>query len=171
MLSQSPGNTWHVSGLPCKNVPVLTEELDERFFLFWVECCGDAGRSCFGVGRVNVNRLRLTGRLECRLCGGLLGSQQVTRICVLLVFFELDRCHLGIGNLGALLKALLCLFPITGDSDHTFGTGHLQFEVHVTWSSHEPCIGWSPQNGMICTLKIHDLKRQLFFAKMFRITK
>ena len=35
----------------------------------------DAGRSCFGVGRVNVNRLRLTGRLECRLCGGLLGSQ------------------------------------------------------------------------------------------------
>ena len=65
MLSQSPGNTWHVSGLPCKNVPVLTEELDERFFLFRVECCGDMGRSRIGVGRVNVDGLRLTGRLKC----------------------------------------------------------------------------------------------------------
>ena len=37
MLSQSPGYTWHVRRFPCKDVPVLTEELDERFFLFAVE--------------------------------------------------------------------------------------------------------------------------------------
>ena len=64
MLSQSPGNTWHVSWLPCEDVPVLTEELDERFFLLRVECCGDMSQSSTGVGRVNVNGLRLTGRLE-----------------------------------------------------------------------------------------------------------
>ena len=65
MLSQSPGNTWHVRRLPCEDVPVLTEELDERFFLFGVECGRNVGRSCIGVRRVNVNRLRLARRLEC----------------------------------------------------------------------------------------------------------
>ena len=39
VLSQSPGYTWHVRGFPCEDVSVLTEELDERFFLFAVECC------------------------------------------------------------------------------------------------------------------------------------
>ena len=38
MLGQSPGNTWHVRRFPCEDVLVLTEELDERFFLFGVEC-------------------------------------------------------------------------------------------------------------------------------------
>ena len=38
MLSQSPGYTRHVRGFPCKDVLVLMEELDERFFLFAVEC-------------------------------------------------------------------------------------------------------------------------------------
>ena len=64
VLSQSPGYTWHVRRFPCKDVPVLTEELDERFFLFGVECCGDIGRSSVGVGRVDVNWFCLTGRLK-----------------------------------------------------------------------------------------------------------
>ena len=64
VLSQSPRYTWHVRGFPCKDVPVLTEELDERFFLFRVECYGNMGRSCIGVGRVNMNGLCLTGRLK-----------------------------------------------------------------------------------------------------------
>ena len=37
MLNQSSGYTWNVKGFPCEDVPVLTEELDERFFLFAVE--------------------------------------------------------------------------------------------------------------------------------------
>ena len=39
VLNQSPGYTWHVKRFPCEDVPVLMEELDERFFLFGVECC------------------------------------------------------------------------------------------------------------------------------------
>ena len=38
VVNQSPGYTRHVRRFPCKDVPVLTEELDERFFLFVVEC-------------------------------------------------------------------------------------------------------------------------------------
>ena len=37
MLSQLPGNTRHVRRLPCKNVPVLMDELDERAFLFRIQ--------------------------------------------------------------------------------------------------------------------------------------
>ena len=37
VLGQSPGYTWHVRRFPCKDVLVLTEELNERFFLFAVE--------------------------------------------------------------------------------------------------------------------------------------
>ena len=36
-LSQSPGNTGHVRRLPCEDVPLLTEELDELGFLFLSE--------------------------------------------------------------------------------------------------------------------------------------
>ena len=39
VLNQIPGYTWHVRRFPRKDVPVLTEELDERSFLFVVECC------------------------------------------------------------------------------------------------------------------------------------
>ena len=34
VLSEFPRDTWHVRRFPCKDVPVLTEELDERAFLF-----------------------------------------------------------------------------------------------------------------------------------------
>ena len=37
VLSQYPGYTRHDRRFPCKDVPVLMEELDERFFLFAVE--------------------------------------------------------------------------------------------------------------------------------------
>ena len=37
VLSQFPGHTRHVRWLPCEDVPVLTEELDELGFLFLSE--------------------------------------------------------------------------------------------------------------------------------------
>ena len=64
VLSQLPGYTWHVRGFPCKDVPVLTEELDERFFLFAVEGGGDVGRRCVGVGGVDVHGFCVPGRLK-----------------------------------------------------------------------------------------------------------
>ena len=37
VLSQSSGYTRHVRGFPCKDVPVLTDELNERSFLFRIQ--------------------------------------------------------------------------------------------------------------------------------------
>ena len=42
VLSEFPRYTWHVRRLPCKNVPVLMDELDEHAFLFRIQIGADA---------------------------------------------------------------------------------------------------------------------------------
>jgi hypothetical protein len=37
MLNQFPRDSWHVSRLPCKDVPIFLEEFDEREFLFRIQ--------------------------------------------------------------------------------------------------------------------------------------
>jgi hypothetical protein len=41
MFYQFPSNTWHVSGLSCKDVPIFLEEFDEREFLFGIRTIPD----------------------------------------------------------------------------------------------------------------------------------
>ena len=41
VLSEFPRYTRHVKRLPCKDVPVLTDELDERAFLFRIQVGAD----------------------------------------------------------------------------------------------------------------------------------
>ena len=60
LLSQLPGYSGHVSGLPCKNVPVLTEELDELGFLFWIKGGGDVCRGSGVVRGVDADFLRVS---------------------------------------------------------------------------------------------------------------
>ena len=42
VLSKFPRYTWHVRRIPYKNVPILTDELDERTFLFRIQIGADA---------------------------------------------------------------------------------------------------------------------------------
>ena len=42
VLSEFPRYTWHVRRFPCKDVPVLTNELEQRAFLFWIQVNADA---------------------------------------------------------------------------------------------------------------------------------
>ena len=36
VLSQLSWNSWHVRGLPCEDIPILTEKVDELEFLFGI---------------------------------------------------------------------------------------------------------------------------------------
>ena len=128
-------------------------------------------RCGIGIDRVNMNRLRFISRLKCRICSRLLGSEQITRICILLILLEFNYCHLRIVSFGTFLEAFLCFRPIASNCDHTFGARHLQLEVHVTWSNHKTCVGRPTQNGMISTLEIHDFKCQLLLTLMLGIIK
>jgi len=42
VLSEFPLYTWHVRRFPCKDVPILTDELKERAFLFGIQVSADA---------------------------------------------------------------------------------------------------------------------------------
>ena len=43
VLSKFPRDTWHVRKGPRKNIPILTEKLDELAFLFVIEAGTDGG--------------------------------------------------------------------------------------------------------------------------------
>ena len=42
VLSEFPRYTWHVRRFPREDVPILTDELDERAFLFRIQISTDA---------------------------------------------------------------------------------------------------------------------------------
>jgi hypothetical protein len=54
MLDQLPGHPWHVCWLPCEDVAVSPEEVDEHVFLFGVESRLD-GSSLAAVACPEVN--------------------------------------------------------------------------------------------------------------------
>ena len=63
VLGEFPGYSWHVGWTPCEDFPALTEELDERAFLY--------GREAFrhqsglgGVRRVDLMRPGVTAGVE-----------------------------------------------------------------------------------------------------------
>ena len=59
VLSEFPRYTWHVRRLPCKDIPILTDELDERAFLFGIQIGTDSEL----LGRIaghEVNKLGLS---------------------------------------------------------------------------------------------------------------
>ena len=63
VLSEFSQCTWHVRRFPCKDVPILTDELDERAFLFRIQVSADAKL----LGRIagyEVNKLSLISRFE-----------------------------------------------------------------------------------------------------------
>jgi hypothetical protein len=65
MLSEFPGYTSHVRWLPCEDGLVLTEEFDERAFLFRGQICPYGG----GLGGIVRDKFHLLC-VDCRLEGG-----------------------------------------------------------------------------------------------------
>ena len=64
MLGDLPRNARHIRGLPCKDVFVITEEVNECAFLFGGEHGTDAYRFTFRVAGVYEDLLRALCRFE-----------------------------------------------------------------------------------------------------------
>ena len=107
VLSEFPRYTWHVSRLPCEDVPILTEELDERIFLWDRQVRADDGMLA-GVAFDEVDALRVLGWFESKgrvaVRGGFLQDRVVVRIGGVLrqllgvVYLRYDYC---VGEFGA----------------------------------------------------------------------
>ena len=65
MLGKLPRYTFHVGRLPGKDVTILTEELDERAFLFRIQVHPN-GDGLGGIAYHKFHRLGLDGGLERR---------------------------------------------------------------------------------------------------------
>jgi hypothetical protein len=98
MLNQFPRDSWHVSRLPCEDVPIFLDEFDEREFLFGIQT----------IAHVSHLRRFLHGQRDClaecvlRLDGhlGCLGLRH-DRVWVglgqgLLELLEMTPCDPGI---------------------------------------------------------------------------
>ena len=83
VLSEFPRHTRHVSGIPCEDVPILTEELDERAFLCGRHVGPDDGLLA-GVALDEVDALCVFGWFESEgrvaVSGRLLQDHVVVRI-------------------------------------------------------------------------------------------
>ena len=69
VLSEFPRDAWHIRAFPGEDVPILTEKLDERAFLFIRQPAPDdelLGR----ITRDKVNSLCVFSRLELGLLSG-----------------------------------------------------------------------------------------------------
>lgn len=53
------------------------------------------------------------------------------------------------------------MFGITGDGDDTLWSWHLQLQVDIARPRHELGISQSPEDGVICTVKINYLKDEV----------
>jgi hypothetical protein len=82
MLNQFPRNSRHISRLPCKDVPIFLEEVDEHDFLFGIQ---------------GIAYMSNIGRLLC-------GQQDQLAKCVLQLDGHFGGLHLGhdrvLGGLG-----------------------------------------------------------------------
>ena len=63
MLGKFPRYTFYVGRLPGKDAPILTEELDERAFLFGIQVRPNGG-DLGGIAYHKFHRLGLDGGLE-----------------------------------------------------------------------------------------------------------
>ena len=83
VLGVLPRDTRHVFRGPCKDILILTEEVDELAFLFAVEVGAHNGvLAAAGVFRVQLDPLGPLGWLERSLIGWLLGHSRQGRLLV-----------------------------------------------------------------------------------------
>ena len=121
MLGEILWNTRHVLWGPCKDVLILTEEVDELAFLFAVQVCTNDSKP-LRVLRVQRYLLCLLGRLEGALSiiflgaggqGRLLAGHGHDSVQHLLLFSN----HEGLGQSAAGRSALDGLLVVSGYSD------------------------------------------------------
>ena len=159
MLSQFPRNTRHVLWSPCEDVPILTEDLDERAFLFAVESHAD-GDDAVRMVLVQPDLLGVLVRLKGRLGCGPLSFLQVLlgEVNFALDFFELVRDDERLSQLGTGSRALDGTLVIARDCDDSFWARHLHLQVRVMRHRHEFGQSRSSEEGVVGAAQVDNLE-------------
>jgi hypothetical protein len=120
MLNQFPRDSWHVSRLPCKDVPIFLEEFDEREFLFGTQCVAYVSN----IGRLLRRQWYLLTECVLQLDGhfGGLGVRhdRVRGGAInqgLFQLLEFCGCYHSVGHLTAFLVAVIGSLDVSPDGD------------------------------------------------------
>jgi hypothetical protein len=172
MLGEFPGYTSHVRWQPCKDVSVLTEELDERDFLFGTQVCPDGG----GLGSIASDKFHLfcvNCRLESGQGGGnfLLGCRHFCRIHGNMDFFEFLAEEHDLCEGGFALLALLCLPEAAINGDDTIRSWHFQLIVDVARPGMETVEGGAAEYHVVCAFEGNHLKGYRLFVEIVFIAE
>jgi hypothetical protein len=168
MLNQLPRNSWHVSRLPCKDVPIFLEKFDEHEFLFGIQIVAyvsNLGR--FFSGQQNCLTeciLQLDGCLG----GLLLRHDRVWGDSAKACFnswSSTDGVSLSaVSQLSVTIKSPLGVSP---DGDDATRPCHLQDQVSVIWDRHELGECQPSQERVVRNPEIRDLKLYSLHAENF----
>ena len=143
VLSEFPRHTRHVRGLPCEDVSILTEELDERSFLCRRQVGPDSDLLAL-VALDDIDLPRVLGGLETGQRGaisvGLLQDGVVVRVSSVLGQF-LGVVHLfcdyRIGEDRAGRLTFDDEVGVASDGDDATGSGDLHHVVCIVGRCHE----------------------------------
>ena len=173
VLGEILRDTRHVLWGPCKNVSILTEEVDELAFLFTVQVRPNDSEP---VRILQVQRylLRLLGRLEGALRiiflgvggqGRLFAGHGQNSLQHLLLF----RHYEGLGQPATGHGALDGLLVIAGYRDDPLRARHLHLQVGIVGHSHELGQSRSAKQGMVRAFQIHYLELDCFSPKVILV--
>ena len=156
MFGDLPQYAWHVRGLPCEDIAISVQEVNELAFLFGQELGPDPYRLGW-VSGVDPHRLGFLEWAEDHRGGWFVAvwdcwGQRLPEP------WELRRVDDHSGKLIVLAVAQEGMREGAAYGDDAVRSWHLQLEVGVVGDCHEPCVAWPPQDGMVGPWKVYHLK-------------
>ena len=147
MLGDLAGYPWHVRRLPCEDIAVVTQEVDELTFLFGRKLGPDP--NCLGwVGGVDSHRLGFLERTEGRR-GGWFAAVWDCRGRRFPEPRKFRRVDDRSGELEVFVVAHEGVRERAAHSDDAVWSRHLQLELGVVGDRHKFSIAWPPQDGVV----------------------
>jgi hypothetical protein len=169
VLSEFPRYTQHVRWLPCEDVSVLTEELDEHAFVCGARVLANDDLLP-GVARNEVDVHCIFGRLE-RRRRAKIPSRTLEEGVLEPVDVEHHLLQLLLGDDGICLLVVVVLafdrlVGVAENIDDAIWTQYLHPVLCVTGAGHEFGEGGSPEDAMVWALKADHLEADLLLAKV-----
>jgi hypothetical protein len=161
VLSQLSRDSWHVRRLPCKHIPIVLQELDERAFLFVVEAGTDNCSLAF-IRESKIDHFSFFSRSHRGRSRSL-----IQRDCEVFVHqLAIDLCRKGYrgpdseSRLNGTPKAFRSALEVSTHGDDPLRSWHFEYHIRVVWNSHEFCQSWSSNDGVVPSIEACHLKPQ-----------
>jgi hypothetical protein len=163
VLDQLSRDSRYIHSLPCKHVPIVLQELNERALLFVIEAGTDYCGSAF-IRESKIDPLNFFSQPHRGRSRGIIRRDREVFVHQLAI----DMCGNdyrgpdGESRMNGTPKALCGALEISTHGDDHLRSWHFEYHILVVWNSHEFFQPWSSNNVIVptieaCHLKSHEL--------------